>query len=314
MLRFLKLTASSTLAILIALIPRTIHAQPQSPESASASVTTIVTVLGPSFTAPPALGQADVVVHTGKRREDVTGWSLAQGENATLQLAILIDDGANDFGTHLDEVRHFIQAQPKEANIGVFYASNGITQPVAPFSTDHDAVAAKVRITLGPSNTSTSIYLSLIDVLKKLQSLAGRREVLLIADGHDRLRGDLPESPDLDNAMASAQKAGIVVHTLYAHVGRSRRGFSLTLAQGNLNHIASATGGQAFFQGLDTPVSFTPFLNQLDMVLHNQYFLTFTTARSTKRKGELRSFKVDTEQHNISITAPSEVYVPGPAR
>lgn len=315
MLKFTKLTIGFVLFALFLFIPGMIQAQAaKQPAPSIVPVTTLVTVLGPSFTAPPALGRTDVVVHTGSRREDVTGWSLAQGDNAALNLAILIDDGA-DFNSHLDEVRRFIVAQPKSANVGVFYASTGMTLAVAPFSADHDAVAKKVRITLGPSGTSTSIYLSLIDVLKKLQSMPGRREVLIIGDGHDRLRGDLPESPDLDRAMESAQRAGIVVHTLYARVGRlGRASFRLTLAQSNLTRVAGETGGQAFFQGLDTPVSFTPFLNQLDMALHNQYFLTFATPRSAKLKGELRGFKVTTEQSNISLTAPSRVFVPGPAK
>jgi hypothetical protein len=47
------------------------------------------------------------------------------------------------------------------------------------------------------------------------------------------------------------------------------------------------------------------------MVLHNQYSLTFTTARSTKKNGELRGFKVSTEQHNVEISAARYVWVPG---
>lgn len=314
MIKFPRLLTGPVLLALVVLVARPLHAQTQPPaKPATVPVTTIVTVLGPKFTAPPALGKADVVVHTGSRREDVTGWIPAQGDNAALTLAILIDDGASDFGSHLDELRRFIQGQPKTTNVGVFYASMGMTVTAAPFSADHDAVAKKVRIAFGPSGTSTSIYLSLIDVLKKLQSLKGRREVLLIADGHDRLRGDLPESPDLTNSIESAQKVGIVIHTLYCRVGRvGRTSFRLTLAQGNLTRAAGETGGQSFFQGLETPISFTPFLNQLDMVLHNQYFLTFTTPRSTRLKGELRAFKVTTEQTNVSLTAPSRVFVPGP--
>jgi hypothetical protein len=277
-------------------------------------VTTIVTVLGPKFTAPPALGRNDVVVRTGEHREDVMKWVPAQGERSGLELAILIDDGT-DLGPHLDEVRHFIQDQPKPTKVGLFYASMGMTLTLAPFSADHNAVAQRVRITFGPPGTATSIYLSLIDVLKKLQPLPGRREVLLIGDGHDRLRGDIPESPDLDAAIETALRTDIVIHTLYAHVGSMGQfSFNLSLAQSNLRTLAGQTGGQAFFQGLDTPVSFTPFLDQLDMVLHNQYFLTFTTAASRKSNGELRGFKVATEQSNVSITAPSRVFVPGPPK
>ena len=293
------------------LLTASIRAQ-EPPKSDKVPVTTLITVLGPKFSAPPALGRADAIVRTGDHREDITGWVPAQGTKATLQLAILIDDGATDFGVHLDEVRHFIQSQPKSTNVGVFYASMGTTQPIAPFSADHDAVAQKVRITFGHGSSSTSIYLSLIDVLRKLQHFPGRREILLIGDGHDRLRGDLPESPDLDRAMDTAVKLNVVVHTLYVHVGRlNSESFDLTLAQGNLAHLAAETGGQSFFQGLNTPVSFTPFLDQLDMALHNQYFLTFTTARSNKPKGEFRGFKVTTEQRNAQITAPDRVFVPG---
>jgi hypothetical protein len=313
MIKFPKLLIGPVLLALVVLAPRPLRAQVQTQaKPAKAPVTAVVTVLGPNFTAPPVLGRTDVIVHTGSRREDVTGWVQAQGDNGALNLAILIDDGS-DFGPHLDELRRFIQLQPKTTNVGVFYASMGMTLAVAPFSADHDAVAKKVRITLGATGISTSIYLSLIDVLKKLQSMPGRREVLLIADGHDRLRGDLPESPDLNASIESAQKVGIVIHTLYARVGRlGRTSFRLTLAQGNLSRAAGETGGQAFFQGLETPISFTPFLNQLDMVLHNQYFLTFTTPRSTRPKGELRGFKVATEQRNVSLTAASRIYVPGP--
>ena len=104
-----------------------------------------------------------------------------------------------------------------------------------------------------------------------------------------------------------------MIHTLYASVGRGNRiSFRQSLAQSNLIRVAGESGGQSFFQGLGTPVSFTPFLDQLDMVLHNQYFLTFTTARSKNPKGQFRGFKVATEQHHVSITAASQIFVPGP--
>ena len=274
-------------------------------------ITTVATVLGPNFTAPPVLGKDDVVVHVSGRVADITAWNQAQGDRGALHLAILIDDGAN-VGPRLQELRHFVQTQSPSASVGVFYASNGSTLTAAPFSTNHEMVASKVRVTFGPTNASTSVYLSLIDVIKKLQPMSGRREILLISDGHDPLRGDL-EDPDVDHVASAAQKSGIVIHTLYTQVGRRLRpaSFRQSLAQGNLIKVSSASGGQSFFQGLETPVSYTPYLNQLDMVLHNQYFLTFNTARSAKKKGQFRSLKVTTEQRNVAITAQSDVFVPG---
>jgi hypothetical protein len=274
-------------------------------------VTTVVTVLGPNYATPPALGKSDVIVRTGNRREDVVAWDAAQGEKSTLEFAIVIDDLAN-INNQLDDIRKFISAQSKGTSVGLFYASNGITQAIAPFSTDHDAVAKKVRITTGFPGASTSIYLSLMDVMSKWHAGNARREILVIADGIDRFRGD-PDSPDVMLTIEKAQKAGIMIHTLYARGGgrEGRNLFRVNYGQSNLAQMADETGGESFFQGLDTPIAFTPFLEQLDMVLHNQYFLTFTTPRSMKKKGELRSFRVSTEQHNVEIAHAREIWVPG---
>ena len=274
-------------------------------------VTTVVTVLGPNFTPPPALGKTDVLVRVRDHREDVVAWDSAQAEKSALELAIVIDDLSN-IGSQMDDLRRFIHSQSKATSVGLFYANNGVTQAVAPFSTDHDAVASKVRITIGQAGASTSIYLSLMDVMSKWHASGARREILVIADGIDRFRGD-PDSPDVSSTIEKAQKAGIMIHTLYARGGgrEGRNLFRVNYGQSNLAQMADGTGGEAFFQGLETPISFTPFLEQLDMVLHNQYFLTFTTPRSTKKNGELRAFHVSTEQHNVEISAARYVWVPG---
>jgi hypothetical protein len=310
MTNHLKLLASSLALTLTLFAFQTATAEPQAGTS-KVPVTTVVTVLGPNFTAPPALGKSDVVVHTGDHREDVVGWDSAQGEKSALELAIVIDDLSN-IGNQMDDLRKFINAQSKATSVGLFYANNGVTQAVSPFSTDHEAVAKKVRITIGQPGASTSIYLSLMDVMSKWHSTGARREILVIADGIDRFRGD-PQSPDVTLTIEKAQKAGIMIHTLYAHGGgrEGRNLFRVNYGQSNLAQIADETGGESFFQGLDTPVAFTPFLEQLDMILHNQYLLTFTTARSTKKKGELRRFKVTTEQHNVEVSAAREILVPG---
>jgi hypothetical protein len=310
MTNYVKLLASSLLLTLTLFAVRSASAEPQAGTS-KVPVTTVVTVLGPNFTAPPALGKSDVVVHTGDRREDVIGWDSAQGDKSALELAIVIDDLSN-IGNQMDDLRKFIQAQSKATSVGLFYANNGITQAVSPFSTDHDAVAKKVRITIGQEGASTSIYLSLMDVMSKWHSSGARREILVIADGIDRFRGD-PQSPDVALTIEKAQKAGIMIHTLYARGGgrEGRNLFRVNYGQSNLAQVADETGGESFFQGLDTPIAFTPFLDQLDMILHNQYLLTFTTARSMKKKGELRRFRVSTEQHNVEVSAARQIFVPG---
>jgi len=284
------------------------------PASSKVPVTTVVTVLGPNYSAPPPLAKEDVNVYRDKLRETVTGWVPAQGGHAPLQLAIVVDDVVgSDIGNQLNDIRNFIRAQAKETSVGVFYANNGVVQTASSFTEDHDAAAQKLRIPIGEAGASTSIYLALMDLISKWPASSSRREIFLIADGIDRFRGD-PNSPDVPATIEKAQKAGIMIHSIYAKVvGRVNRNFfRANYGQSNLAQMADETGGESFTQGLDTPISFAPYLEQLDMVLHNQYFLTFTTARSTKRKGEFRSFRIRTEEHNAEISSARAVFVPGP--
>ncbi|HXZ11885.1 MAG TPA: hypothetical protein VEG64_05795 [Candidatus Sulfotelmatobacter sp.] len=280
----------------------------------TAPVTTVVTVLGPNYTPPPAIGRDDVAVYEGKEKRDVTGWIPAQGDKAALELAILIDEADRvDLGIQFGDLTAFIKSQPRTTGIGIFYANNGTIQAASQFSPDHDAVAKSLRMPFGTFGAYASIYLSLSDLISRWPVTGARREILLISDGIDRFRGD-PFSPDVDSALEHAQKAGVIIHTLYATgVGRAaRNSFRVSYGQSNLAKIADGTGGEAFFQGLLTPISFAPFLQQLDMVLKNQYFLTFASERSKKEKGELKTFRVRTEQRNVEISHEDKIFVPGP--
>jgi hypothetical protein len=291
------------------------HAQNQPAPSNNVPVTTFVTVLGPKYTAPPPLSKADVNVDEGKQKKEVINWVPAQGDKAGLLLAIVIDDAdTTDVATQLGDLRNFVTAQANTTNVGVFYASNGTVQTASQFNQDHEAVAKTLRMPLGYTGAYSSIYLSLMNLMKGWPATGARREILLIADGIDRFRGDYPTSPDVDATVDNAQKAGIMIHTLFATgVGRAgRNSFRVSLGQSNLSKISDATGGESFFQGFQTPVSFSPFLQQLDMVLKNQYWLSYATDRSKKAKGELRKFRVRTEQKEVEISAADRIFVPGP--
>ena len=310
MIKLIKLVAG---AVLFTSILLTHVTQAQETASSKVPVTTVVTVLGPSYTAPPVISKSDVIVRNGQQREDVSGWVPAQGDKASLELAIIIDD-LSKIDTQLQDLRKFIQSQPNTAKVGIFYADNGAVQTASPFTADHQAAAQKLRLTTGLGASPVSIYITLMDFMSRWQPATGtRREIFVVADGIDRFRGD-PASPDVPSTIEQAQRRGIMIHTIYAQaVDRvSRNLFRSNYGQSNLAQMADETGGESFFQGLNTPISFAPFLDQLDMVLHNQYFLTFTTARSTKKKGELRSFRLSTEQHNVEIAAPRRIFVPGP--
>jgi hypothetical protein len=300
------------LTIAISLATLSAPASAQEASSATVPVTTVVTVLGPKYTPPPAISKDDVAVYEGKDKKNVTAWVPAQGDHAALELAMVIDESDNtDLAIQFSDIANFIKSQPKLTAVGVFYAANGTVQAASQFSQDHDAVAKSLRIPFGTIAAYSSVYLSIQDLIKRWPVTGTRREILLIADGIDRFRGD-PFSPDVDGTIERAQKAGIIIHTLYATaVGRfSRNIFQVNYGQSNLAKMADATGGEAFFQGTQTPISFAPYLGQLDLVLKNQYWLTYATSRSKKKGGELRSFRVHTEQRNVEISAAQKIFVP----
>src|SRR5579863_6150076 len=83
-------------------------------------------------------------------------------------------------------------------------------------------------------------------------------------------------------------------------------------AQGALPETASSittgTGGYSFFQGTQTPVSFRPFLDDLQRMLAAQYLLTFRPAPVST--SEFHNLKVTTEASGVKLLAPNSVYVP----
>ena len=283
--------------------------------SSAVPITTVVTVLGHDFSAPPPIVKEDVTVYSGKNRQDVTSWVPAQGDNAGLQLAILIDDDDSPtaIGQHFSEIKEFITSQPSTTQVGLFYATAGTARAAAQFDANHEAVAQKLRMTLGPTaGTSPSVYLSLEDLVSHWPANGMRHEVLMIASGIDRLSPGI-DSPYVASAIKRAQASGVVVHSIYTGGPRlANSQFRMDVAWQNLDQIASGTGGQSFFQGFETPVDFVPIFRQLDAVLKNQYLLTFTTPRSEKKNGEMRQIQVRTEQRNVKLYHASEVFVPGP--
>lgn len=298
-------------AALIAALPT--QAKPQADSGGTVPVTTVVTVLGKNFAAPPALSKDDVTVREGQVRREIVNWMPAQGDRAGLQLAILIDDTLRrSFGNQLQALSAFITAQPPSTSVGVFYASNGTVQVASQFNPDLEAVAKTVRMPTGSYGANSSIYQSLMQMIAGWPVTGARREILLFSDGFDYLRRER-FSPDVSATIEKAQQAGIVIHAIFeptaGRPGVNRR--VINFGQGNLNQITDGTGGNAFFSGDSAPLSIDVYVSQVSMILKNQYFLTFATPRGKNGKGEFRGFKVLTERRDVEIKAPDKVFVPG---
>ena len=277
----------------------------------------LVTVQGVQGKRMPDLKREDIIVKQGNEHFKVTQWTPATGENGSLALFILIDDASDtSLGGLLDDVRAFIQAQPATALIGVGYMSNATVRIAQDLTNEHDKASKALRLPLGNPGAYGSPYLSLADLVKRWPDHGGRKEVLMITDGIDRFRGQytrlsaLSPSPDLDTASSVCQRAGILVHSIYARgTGRrSRNIWILTGGQNGLARLADETGGEAFFLGYQNPVSFKPYLDQLQTILGNQYWLGFEMTPG--KKAELRSVDIDTEISGVDINSADGMYVP----
>jgi len=154
-----------------------------------------------------------------------------------------------------------------------------------------------------------------------------RRQVLMITDGIDRLRGfgsetmrpgfgrnQMPGIPyisvDVDSASREAQRAGVIVHSIYTqgvgHAGRSY--FEVTNGQNSISKLADETGGESFMLGTQNAVSFQPYLDRLQSIIDNQYYLVFEVRPG--KKSDLQRIKIDTEVPGAEIVSADNVWVP----
>lgn len=287
-------------------------------ESRAASVPVRMTVTAgvPSDKRMPELNKEDIAVTQGKERLKVTEWVPAKGDRAGLDLFILIDDASNPtLGTHLDDLKSFINAQPSTTAIGVGYMRNATVEIVQNFTTDHAAAASALRLPLGSAGAFGSPYLSVIDLMKRWPASQNRHEVLMVTDGIDRARRSstwrgLYLNPDVDSASEVAMKTGTIIHTLYAPgVGRRDRNFwEATNGQMGIAKLSDVTGGESFFLGLQQPVSFAPYLDQLQNILNNQYLLSFSAQAG--KKAQLNNVSISTEVAGVEFAAANAVWVP----
>ena len=288
----------------------------------------------------PTLQQGDVKVKQGKNFLNVSQLIPAKGDKAALQLFVLIDDTLDSrVGNNLNEIRDFINAQPASTVIAVGYMSNANVNIVQNFTAEHDLATKALRLPRGGFSTMDSPYLSLISLVKGWPQQNVRREVLIVTDGIDRLRGEQPwgsrsganssagrssrlgpdygpvyhtmptMSPDVNSASEISQRYNVLVYSLYAlGVGRAgRSSWDLQIGLSGLTKLANETGGDCFSLGTSNLVSFKPYLDRLQKMFDNQYYVVFQAI--PKGKGGLQRVNVATEVSNSEIAAPDNVWV-----
>lgn len=287
----------------------------QSQDEQGPEVEVTVTVVRRNASAPQALTKEDILVYQDHDRRPVVSWTPAWSSNRSTDLAVLVDDSAGtSFDNQLPDLKRFVSALPSSVQVAVAYARNGNATMLQNFTADHALAAKAFRLPVGRPAEGSSIYMALSDMVKRFPNDHDLHEVLLISDGIDLYRGVMDSvpgaNPDLGVAIQKAQHAGVTVFSIFANsAGLARQNrFLIHNGQGCLALLTLETGGQAFFQGFETPISFQPFLSQIEELLRNQYALTFRA--KPLRKAGTAPIRVTTEQPEIELLAPRNVYIP----
>ena len=283
----------------------------QQPPATGTPVHMVVTAEARHGNDVPVIQREDVMVYQGRDRVKTADWLPLQGEHAALELFILLDDASGtSLGSQLEDIRRFISAQPATTRIGIGYMRNGTVDMVQNLTEDHTAAAKSLRLPIGVAGVNASPYFSVTDLIKRWPEAPVRREILLISDGIDRYGPGGASDPYVDQAVEQAQRAGIVIFSIYTpgegHFGHTF--WRINWGQNYLSQLSDQTGGESFYLGLQAPVSFTPYLDDLSRRLLRQYLLTFL-AKPVKKAG-MQGVKLRTEVSNVELVGADQVYVP----
>lgn len=270
----------------------------------------IVTAEGRHGAAPPEVSKDDVSVEVNKKPARVTEWVPLRGDQSNLQLYIVIDDSEDtDLGVQFESLKHFMSEQPVSTQIGLVYLRYGSADIVAPLTTDHAALAKALRLPLGQPGIAASPYMGISDLIKKWPAAEARREVLLISSGIDPWSPRDPQNLYLQTAIADAQRAGVLVHSIYypgsGHLGHSYA--RVNWGQNYLSELGDGTGGEAYWQGFGSAVAFDSFLKDFDQRLRNQYLLTVGV---NETKSGLEPVRVSASKPDVALVSASSIYVP----
>jgi VWFA-related protein len=283
-----------------------------SPAQETSTARAVVTATTKGSEDVTTIPRQSISLTANRKSQDVTGWVPLRGSRSGLQLVVLLDDSSRgNLGLQLNDIKNFLTALPPNAQVAIGYMRNGSPNLVQNFTTDHAAAAKTLRLPEGSAGINGSPYFCLSALAKHWPGGDSnvRREVVMVTDGVDRYSGGRfdPSNPYVQAATSDAQKAGVIVYSIYYRgAGRADRSFVVTDGgQNYLTQVSNDTGGKVYLEGFGNPVSFAPFLSDLQHKLQNQYELTFVSSA----KPGLQQIRVKTSQPNTSLEYPASVPV-----
>jgi hypothetical protein len=267
----------------------------------------------PPGSRPEILESGELSVLQSNTPAAVLGLQRLVGGLADMQLFVLLDDStrSSSLGTQLPELKLFLASLPATTQVAVGYMRNGTFALAQAFTADHQKAVGALRLPVALPGENGSPYFALSDLAKHWPSKQStdRRAVLMLTDGVDRYYGTaVVDDPYVDAAIHDTLKKGVMVYSIYLRgaglYGRSD--WETTVAQSRLIDVSEETGGYAYFLGFSDPVTISPFLNDFQDRLANQYQVTIA---ALNKKG-VQPVKLRTEAPGLKVQGPTHIYVP----
>ena len=231
--------------------------------------------------------------------------SARSPNESPMTLAILMqDDLVSSVSVEARGIANFVRNQPGGSRVMVAYIRQGTLDVRRKFTNELQRAAESVRPMQGFASTSPfNPYVEIIEGLKRFDSQPlGRRAMIVVTDGVDVSRGIDSSSPgqsiDLQRAITEAQRRSVAIYSIFAPAAAAISSSSVNLnGQSCLERLSNETGGKAFFQGLGAPVSFDPFLKEIDTLLGKQVALTYLSTHTNKgfHKLDIKPLEKDVE-------------------
>jgi VWFA-related protein len=245
-------------------------------------------------------------------RDEQTILSIRSVLNTPLSLAVLLqEDLSSEVNLQLADLREFIKRLPRGSRVMVAYIRGGSLRVKQRFTDNLERAASSIQIVAGPASANGP-FEGVDAATKYFEALpTGRRAILLISDGVDASLGanpsDVLSPPALERAALQAQRRSVAVYSIYSPTGLTggRNSRLAGFGQSALAKLSDETGGRAFYQGTSAPVSFVPFLRDIDLLLVRQFALTYL---STHMNQGYHRVEVTSTNPDVKIEHPKGYY------
>jgi VWFA-related protein len=235
--------------------------------------------------------------------------SIRKPSENPITLAILLqDDLVSSVSTEAKGIANFVRSLSPGSRVMIGYIRTGTLEVRRKFTTDLERAAKGVRPPMGLASASPyNPFVEVIEGLRRFDSQPlGRRAMIVVSDGLDVSRGVDSSSPglslDLQRAINEAQRRSVAIYSIYAPSANSSGQLLGANGQSCLERLSSETGGKAFFEGMRGPVSFDPFLKEIDASISMQIALTYL---STHPKKGFHRLQIKPHDRDVEIRHPS---------